>query len=285
MRPLKLALTVLLVIFVLSSTLMGVTAQPPAIEDVVVPVLQNPVSLNGGLGVGEWSDAVELPVTFRFYNSTTPPYEIVENRTGLIYLKHDCVDLWTCIQIEDPIENLTIWDDYPTGMPTVMGDMVWIFYDVSGDMTPSGPGDDEKGILHPDFTYDAAILPGPSYDQDTNLGGTKDIDGASGWTVGWLIIEMVHPLNSGDSAGNDPSLYPGDEVIAQYIVMDPDVDPMLYGMAYTEQWAYLLNLIITPCPVGGEILPLNYLELMAPYLLVVTIATATTIALLKRKRS
>jgi hypothetical protein len=282
MRNSKLALTLLLLIFASSFAVMVVKAQPLP-EDVVVPVLQNPVSLDGVLGVNEWSDAVELPVTFRFYNSSTPPWEIVENRTGFIYLKHDCVDLWTCILMEDPIENLTIWDTYPSGLPSVMGDMVWIFYDASGDMTPSGPGDDEKGVLHPDFTYDGAIIPGPSYDLDTNLGGTKDIDGASGWTGGWITYEMVHPLNARDSAGNDPSLNPGDEILAQFIVMDPEVDPMLYGMAYTEQWAYLLNLITTPCPVGGEILPLNYLELMAPYLLVFTIAAVVTVALLKRK--
>jgi hypothetical protein len=282
MRNFKLTLTVLLLIFASSFTVTVVTAQPLP-EDVVVPVLQTPVTLDGILGGNEWSDAVELSMTFRFYNSTTPPYEIVENRTGFIYLKHDCVDLWICILMEDPIENLTIWDDYPTGMPSVMGDMMWVSYDASGDMTPSGPGDDEKGVLHPDFTYDGAVIPGPAYDVDTNLGGTKDIDGASGWTGGWLTYEMVHPLTSGDSAGNDPSLYPGDEIIANFIVMDPEVDPMLYGMAYTEQWAYLLNLITTPCPVGGEILPRNYVELMAPFLIVFAIAAATTVALLKRK--
>jgi hypothetical protein len=285
MRNTKLILTVLLLIFTLSSTLMGVTAQPPAIEDVMVPVLQTPVTLDGILGVGEWSDAVELPVTFRFYNSTTPPYEIVANRTGVIYLKHDCVDLWTCIQIEDPIENLTIWDDYPSGFPSVMGDMVWIFYDVSEGGGYGGPGDDEKGVLHPDFTYDGAILPGPTYDQDTNLGGTKDIDGASGWATGWLTYEMVHPLNAQDAPGNDPSLYPGDEILAQFIVMDPEVDPMLYGMAMTEQWAYLLNLMTTRCPVGGEILPLNHLDLMAPYLLILVAALAGTAGILYTRRT
>lgn len=283
MSELKVVFAVLLAIFIVASFLTPTTAQPPTTEDVFVPRLLNLVTLDGVVIGEEWSDAVELPVTFRFYNSTTPPYEIVANRTGFIYLKHDCVDLWTCIQVEDPIENLTIWEDYPTGLPTVMGDMVWVFYDASGDMTPSGPGDDEKGVLHPDFTYDGAIIPGPSYDLDTNLGGTKDIDGASGWTGGWLTIEMVHPLNSGDSAGNDPSLNPGDEILAQYIVMDPDVDPMLYGTAYTEQWAYLLNLITTPCPVGGEILPFNHLELIAPFVMVFVIAAATTAALLKRK--
>ena len=283
MRTLKLTLTLLLLTFALSSTVMGVTAQPPPSEDVVVPVLQTPVTLDGVLSVGEWSDAVELPVTFRTYNSTTPPYEIIANRTGFLYLKHDCVDLWIGIQVEDPIENLTIWDDYPTGMPTVTGDMVWIFYDVSGDAN-IGAGDDEKGVLHPDFTFDVALLP-VGGDLDTNLGGTNDLGGASGWSAGWLTVEMVHPLNSGDSAGNDPSLYPGDEILAQFIVMDPDVDPMLYGTAVTEQWAYLLNLMITRCPVGGEILPLNVLERMAPYLLVLTIAATATVALRKRRLS
>jgi hypothetical protein len=282
MRTVKLTLTLLLLTFALSSMVMGVMAQPPPSEDVVVPVLQTPVTLDGVLGVGEWSDAVEVPVTFRFYNTTLGEY--VANRTGSIYLKHDCVDLWICVQTEDTIENLTTWATYPSGLPSVMGDTMWIFYDVAEGGGYGGPGDDEKGLLHPDFTYDGACLPGPSYDQDTNLGGTKDIDGASGWAGGWLTYELVHPLNSGDTAGNDPALYPGNEILANFIVMDPDVDPMLYGTAYTEQWAYLLNLIITRCPVGGEILPLNVLERMAPALLAVTIATAATVTLLKRKR-
>jgi hypothetical protein len=164
-----------------------------------------------------------------------------------------------------------------------MGDTVVIFYDVAEGGGYGGPGDDEKGVAHPDFTFDAAIIP-VGGDLDTNLGGTKDIDGASGWTCGWLTYEMVHPLNSGDAAGNDPSLYPGDEILAQFIAMDPEVGTAYYGTAVTEQWAYLLNLIITRCPVGGEILPLNVLERMVPYLLAVTIAAAATVALLKRKR-
>ena len=281
MSKLKVVITVLLVIFVVASFLTPTTAQPPITEDVIVPRLQNLVTLDGVITGNEWSDAVELPLTFRFYNTTTMEY--VENRTGFIYLKHDCVDLWITIQIDDPIENLTTWDTYPTGMPTVFGDCAWIFYDVIGDMA-TGAGDDEKGVFHPDLTYDMAIIPvDPFYDMDTNLGGTKDIDGASGWAGGWLTIEMVHPLNSGDSIGNDPSLYPGDEMIAQFMAMDPEVVNAEYGVAMTEQWAYMFNLIITPCPVGGEILPLNYLELIAPCLIVFAIAAATTVALLKRK--
>jgi hypothetical protein len=137
-------------------------------------------------------------------------------------------------------------------MPTSFGDCVWVFYDVVEDMT-TGPGDDEKGVLHPDFTFDSAIIPvSPGYEVDTNLGGTKDIDGASGWAGGWFTIEFVHPLNSGDTAGNDPLLNPGDEIIAQFIVMDPEVVNADYGTAMMET-AYLFNLRLALCPsVGGS---------------------------------
>jgi hypothetical protein len=273
MRNSKLALTFLLLIFALSSTVMAVTAQPLP-EDVVVPVLQNSVSLDGVLGVDEWSDAVELPVTFRFYNSTTPPWEIVENRTGFIYLKHDCVDLWVSVNMEDPTNDSQSW--------------LAVWYDTNGDEYVPGSGDDEKGVMHPDVVFDAAVIPTPpGYDNDTDLGGSLDIQGASGWAASWLTYEFVHPLNSGDTVGNDPSLNPGDEILVQFMVGDPEVDPMLYGNAYTEQWAYLLNLIITPCPsVGGEgeILRLNTIELMIPCVLIVVAALAGAAGILHNRR-
>jgi hypothetical protein len=223
---------------------------PDGVYDVEVPLLSNPITLDGAITGDEWSDAVEMSVTFRFYNATT--MELVDNRTGSIYLKNDCVDLWTCIQVEDTIEDLTEWDMYPSGVPGVMGDTVWVFYDVVEGGGIGGAGDDEKGVLHPDFTYDGAITPGPSYDQDTNLGGTKDVDGASGWAGGWLTIEYVHPLNSGDSTGNDPSLNPGDEITGQFIAMDPELFDSDYGVAMKDT-AYLFNLKLALCPsVGGS---------------------------------
>jgi hypothetical protein len=269
MKTSKLFLAILLVIFALSSTLIGVTAQPLAIEDVVVPVLQNPVSLNGVLVGDEWNDAVMVPVTFRFYNATLGEY--VANRTGIIFLKHDCVDLWIGVVIEDPTEDAQSW--------------LAVFYDTNGDEYVPGTGDDEKSMLHPDTAWDIAIIPTPpGYDNDTDLGGTLDILGSSNYGVTSLTYEFVHPLASGDTVGNDPALSPGDEILAHFMAGDPEIDPMLYGMAYTEDWNYLFNLIITRC-VGGEILPINTLKLIAPALLAVTIAATATIALLKRRRS
>ena len=265
----RFTLTLLLVFFALSATVMAVTAQPLAIEDVVVPVLQNPVSLNGVLVGDEWNDAVMVPVTFRFYNATLGEY--VANRTGLILLKHDCVDLWVGVAVDDPTEDAQSW--------------LAVFYDTNGDEYVPGTGDDEKGMMHPDEVFDVAITGPMAYDNDTDLGGTLDIQGASNYGVTSLTYEFVHPLNSGDALGNDPALYPRDEILAHFMVGDPEVDPMLYGTAYTEDWNYLFNLIITRCPVGGEILPINAMELMAPYLLVLTIAVAATVALLKRKLS
>jgi hypothetical protein len=69
--------------------------------------------------------------------------------------------------------------------------------------------------------------------------------------------------------------------------MDPEIVDADYGTAMTEQWAYLLNLIITPCPsVGGEgeILGLNTIELMIPYVLIIVAALAGAAGILHKRR-
>jgi hypothetical protein len=210
----------------------------------VVPILRIPVDLDGSITGDEWSDAATLSVTFIFDDDWVPPY--LGERSGTIFLKHDCVSLWIALKIEDPIENLTIWTD-PSGLPEVMGDYMFIMYDVAGDGAV-GPGDDEKSMAHPDITADVAIIPVPPnyFDHDTALGGTKDIQGASGWSAGWLTYELVHPLNSGDTLGNDPAMGPGGSILATFYAGDPELSVENYGVGGRY------DLIITPCPsVGG----------------------------------
>lgn len=271
--------TFLLVLAILSSAF-TVTPARAQIPQVDVPCLSIAVDLDGTITGNEWSDAVTLSVYFHFYNYTADPDEYMGNQSATLYFKHDRVNLWICVHLEDAIENTTVWDTYPSGMPTVLGDSLWIFYDTSGDMG-IGSGDDEKGIIHPDFTYDAALIPtGPGYDEDTDLGGTKDIDGASGWAAGWLTYEGVHPLNSGDAAGNDPALGSGNSIVANLVVMDPEFGSVEEIYAWTSYY----ELIITPCPVGGFVVPINRIELIAP-LIGLCAVVGVAIAAIKKRNS
>jgi len=250
---------VLLVFFAAAFLTTPITAPFVPPEDVVVPRLEFPVTLDGVITNDEWRDAVVLDVIFNFNDPGAT------NRSGRICLKHDC-NLWICIQIEDPTENTMEW--------------AAVFYDANEDGSTPGIGDDEKGMVHPDQVFDIAIIGGvPGWDNDTDLGGTLDIQGASGWALGTLTYEFVHPLDSGDSIGNDPTLQPGDSILAHFMVGDPEVGVEYYGYSPT-----IYNLIITPCPVGGEVLSPSPLELIAPYLLISAIIVAGTVGILYKKR-
>jgi len=242
MGRLNLVLIAVLASLIIASPLMAFASVSD--PDVEVPRLGIPVDLDGSITGDEWSDAAMLSVTFIFDDDWVPPF--LGERSGTIYLKHDCENLWIALKIEDPIENVTIWTD-PSGLPEVFGDLMFIMYDVSGDGAV-GPGDDEKGMFHPNMAFDVALIPVPPnyYDHDTGLGGTIDIQGASGWSAGWLTYELVHPLNSGDTLGNDPALEPGDSILATFYAGDPELGVEING------WGGSYDLIITPCPsVGG----------------------------------
>jgi len=269
-------------ICVLTVALLVCTARgPPAraqIPSIDVPCLQVPVTLDGAITGPEWSDAAALSTYFHFYNFSADPVEYVGNQSVTLYVKHDSTQLWIGILMEDAIENLTTWPTYPTGMPSALGDGLWIFYDVNGDGW-TGAGDDEKGIVHPSFTYDGALIPSfPGYDEDTDLGGTKDIAGASGWAAGWLTYEVVHPLNAGDAAGNDPALAPGDHLAVSFVVMDPEFG----NVNQVYAWTSLYDLVIAPCPVGGVITATGF-ELLTP-LLGLGAAVSLAVAALKKRR-
>lgn len=262
-------------ILIFACSIMSTNAQIPQLT---VPCLSTPVVLDGAITGEEWSDAAILSIYFHFYNYSADPIEYMGNQSATLYFKHDQYNLWVCIYLEDAVENTTVWGTYPAGMPTILGDCLWIFYDVTGDMG-IGSGDDEKGLIHPNFTYDAALIPTPpGYDKDTNLGGTKDIAGASGWAAGWLTYEATHPLNSGDTVGNDPALGPGDSIVTNYVVMDPEFG----NTSQIYAWTSYYELMITPCPVGGLVAPINRFEVLAPILgLFATIGVAI-VAMKKR---
>jgi hypothetical protein len=228
----------------------AVVIAPPSDPDIVVPRMKYAPVIDGIIGTEEWGDAVKVSTLAHFYNRT-PPYDYLGNRSAFLYFKHDCLNLYIAIVVEDPIENITIWSD-PSNDPEIMGDSIWVFYDVSGDMS-TGPGDDEKGLAHPDFSFDGALIPTPpGWSMDTDLGGSKNIQGSSKWGSGFLTYEFSHPLNSQDVLGNDPSLTPGDTILAEINVMDPEFGNNTYG------WIGRYDLNITECPsIGGALTTSN----------------------------
>jgi len=269
MRSLKFALMVALAI-IITSQITLTTAN--LIQDVEVPRLQNPSNIDGVLEPGEWIDGVELSMTVYF--------DDVE-RSGTLFLKHDCENLWICFVIDDPTEDTTVWADYPDGTISKWGDLFSIDYDASGDNVLF-TDDDEKYIAHPDFVDDLAIFSLVFWDRDLNLGGAIDADGASGYDTDneRLVYELVHPLNSGDSDGNDLAIEPGYNVVAMFLAGDATLGEEVYG--YVGKY----NLIITPCPVGGTIVQTNKMTLLTPVLAYLTamVAIASTTAIIYRRR-
>ena len=259
MKCLKWIFVLALIIVAAAFPKILVQSQPPPVIE--VPYLEIPVTLDGAIVGDEWSDAVMLDLTFYFYSETK---ELLGIRTGRIYFKHDCVNLWICFQIEDKVENID-------------GSYIAIFYDVSGDMAISS-GDDEKGMLHPNRTFDNAIIPPPDYyDEDVNLGGTNDTQGASEWYNKWLTYEFVHPLNSGDVLGSDIALNPGDSIPALFMVGDEE-----FGPENCSSTGYY-TLMITPCPVGGELLMVNVLKVIGLYLLILVLVVIGTMGIRYKK--
>jgi hypothetical protein len=254
--------TKLFTLFIIASLILSVQIvyAPVGDPDVVVPRLLNPVTLDGDVSNDEWSDAIEVSTYFHFYERDEP-YEYLGNRSGSLYFKHDCVNLYIGAVIVDPTENITLWSD-PSGEPEATGDCLWVFYDVNKDFS-QGPGDDEKGIAHPNFTVDGALIPDPpgwSFDED--LGGNKDIEGYSMWSSGFIMYELVHPLNSHDHYGNDPAIGPGGMITTYIIVQDPDLG---------TGWGSGYDLIITECPAVGGVLTSTFSPLLASFYITVLI--------------
>ena len=186
----------------------AVVGTAPLLPTFNIPVLQNPATLDGVIIEQEWADANRMGVTFETDGIT---YE------GVIHLKHDCTTMWICIQVQDE-------DEDPSPSPDVMGDAVGVIFDTNGNIKTDA-GDDMAILFHDDQPKDMAYTadaPSPPEDDET-IGGAMNVNGGSEWQVGVYTFELSKPLNSGDSAGNDIALSPGDEIAVKFIYVDPDL--------------------------------------------------------------
>ncbi len=93
----KRIITLICFTFLIVSPLILIRAPCDPYLDVVVPRRDEPVNIDGNIGMWEWADALQLDVTFRFFNESQGKY--IENRTGGISLKHDCTYLYILISI------------------------------------------------------------------------------------------------------------------------------------------------------------------------------------------
>ena len=229
---------------------------PVSDPDITVPRMVNPVSLDGDVEAGEWSEAAKVSTLFHFWEYF-PVAEYLGNRSATLYFKHDCVNLYIAAVIEDPVENLTVWSD-PLGAPEVIGDSLWVYYDVSGDKM-TGSGDDLKMISHPNITRDSYFASGwPPGDE--SLGGSNNLEGYSTWSSGFIMYEFVHPLDSGDWNGYDLSVEPGGTTLADIVVLDPEL-----GGSESNRY----DLIITECPAVGGVLTSTTSSVFAFFYLVI----------------
>jgi hypothetical protein len=252
----KSAIVVVLAFFLVGSPIMLVSAQPPPFH---VPVLRNPVTLDGVITGAEWADAHRMDVTFTNDSLRYP---------GTIYLKHNCTHLWMCIQVQDD-------DEEPSPGPGEMGDLVGIIFG-------AGSSRDMALLLHNDLAMDCAMMDGatPVVQNDEAIGGVNNVAGASNWVAGTYTFELIKPLNSGDSAGRDIALSSGDEIDA--IFMYNDAGETIQGPVYI---GYILSLEVCRS-VGGIILQSHEIGPLAALSasLTATLAILSTIIIIYKRR-
>jgi len=261
---LKSVIVGVLVFFLVGSPMMLVSAQPPTFH---VPVLRNPVTLDGVISGDEWADANRMDVTFERDGLA---YQ------GWIWLKHDCVNLWMCIEVIDDDE------EKQSPGPGLSGDLVGILFDANGNWM-TGAGDDMAILAHKDYPLDLAYTadpPAPPVGDDT-VGGVNNVMGKSGYILDKVsyTFELSKPLNSGDSAGNDIAISPGDEILAIFIYYDPG--ETLESPPYV---GFILSL--APCfPVGGTVIQTDHIGLRTPLWVMFSSAVAVvSIAIITHKR-
>jgi len=183
----------------------AVVSTTPAFPTFRVPVLYNPVTLDGVITVGEWTDANVKNVTLERDGIT---YK------GTVYLKH--IMMWMCIQVWDSDE-----DAYPS--PGDTADTVMVCFDANENITLDA-GDDIAVLKHDDIRMDGTITK-TAMEEDEKIGGINNVDGASDWEAGVYTFELVKPLNSGDLAGNDIAISPGEKMRVTFAYMDASEPP------------------------------------------------------------
>mgnify|MGYP003681941629 CR=1 FL=1 len=216
-------------------------------------------TIDGAISPGEWDDAHVATFTLTYNGESHPT---------TLYVKNDDANLYVAAVVEG--------DDYNNM------DYFELTFDNDHDGSWWEDGDDLWGIkgdgLLTDGFFSAAT---GSWHRDADSGGSMDTIGGAYHTnpggVGDYYFEFYHPLDTGDT-GHDFSLSIGDTVGFLVKWLDWDIGRSSY-------WpAPLADIIIAsppeaPPPVGGVILPVQTLALLAPYIIMLIVVAATAIGL------
>jgi len=162
-------------------------------------------TMDGSIGSTEWVDAD----TTTFGPFTAGSYTI----TGTLYMMNNDTTLFVAVEVNGD-------DDL------VNGDWVWIGFDNdNGGEVSHEVGDDGMWVFHmtplaSDYFY------GPSWQSDTNDGGTREVVGGAGRHSGVNHFEISHPLDTSDDA-HDFSLS-NDDIVG--FCLDLYIDNLSYDL-------------------------------------------------------
>ena len=148
-----------------------------------------------------------------------------------------------------------------------MGNILTSNYDNDHDGSWWEDGDDQWGIKGGGSLEDGFYRSSPpAWMRDTPAGGTMDTVGAASHTnpsgVGDYYFEFYHPLDTTDDS-HDFSLSIGDTVGFEAVYYDNDLGSSRW---WPESFP-LADIVIAAPPVGGEIVSINLLQIMVPYIL------------------
>jgi hypothetical protein len=104
---------------------------------------------------------------------------------------------------------------------------------------------------------------------DVDVGGFNNVEGAPTFDGTYYWFEFRKALDSGDAAGHDWSAAPGQIRIVSFGIAD---DVGAYGFGPLS-----LHLGSPPTSVGGVLLPVNKLAVLAPYLALLGLVSAATL--------
>jgi hypothetical protein len=186
------------------------------------------VTLDGVISKDEWSDATRIDVSFDGSGATY---------NGTIYMKHDGVDLWMCIQVRDD-------DERPWNSPN-KADLIAVSFDANRNMV-FDVGDDMAVLVHKDFPVDYTVIKEPPFPPEGDYlnGGFENVRGKTWYNSsgGIYTFELAKEINSGDSAGNDIELLPGEEMLTMFSYNDA-------GKTVDSQPSVVFILSLEPIPI------------------------------------
>jgi len=250
-------------IAVLLISALAVTMRMPGAE--AQPVLSawalTPPTINGILELGEWAGADSIS------------FKTSLGESGVLYMMNDEENLYLAIAIQD--------DDWNSPL-----DRVVFYFDNDNDGTGPEQGDDQIAAMGASLPYDgyANFEPLLAWRTDPIL----DVEAAGTGSGGTNYFELSHPLNSTDD-DHDFSLSFGDTIGFTLKYKDENAGNGWWPTSYLvpENFAKILVASSSPAPVGGVILPVDTLALLAPYiaLLVAIAAAAIGVTVALRDRS